>query len=210
MGHIMKENGLEVSKTAKGFKFGLMDLFMRATGNKIKPMDVGDSSMLMAMFTTEIGRMIKHMVMEDIITLMELNMKEIGSKINSMATVRKFGQIMPSMKVSTMTERNTDKVSLTGQMGQPILAILLTTISMVMVYIPGLMAVNIQVNGISTKCTAQEYSRGPTVESTKENILTTKKKVMEFSSGLMAVNTMVCGRMESSMAREPTFLVNMN
>lgn len=49
--------------------------------------------MLMEIFIMGIGKMIKHMVLDNILMLMGLNMRVSGLMINSMAKVKKIGQM---------------------------------------------------------------------------------------------------------------------
>jgi hypothetical protein len=49
--------------------------------------------MLMEIFIMGIGKMIKHMVLDNILMLMGLNMRGSGLMINSMAKVKKIGQM---------------------------------------------------------------------------------------------------------------------
>jgi len=65
----IKENGLlgRTLEKAMGYKFGLMEVNMRAGGKKIRQTVEDDLFMLMAMSLKEIGSMIRLMGMEFIL-----------------------------------------------------------------------------------------------------------------------------------------------
>jgi hypothetical protein len=112
---------------------------------------------------------------------------------NSTDKAKSTGQTVPSTKEITNSERRMVLVSSCGLTNHPTVGTLLTTTSMGMVDIDGLMAVNIAEIGFATKCTDPVSSLGQMDENTTANTSTTKSKVTEFSRGQTADNMMVHG-----------------
>lgn len=125
----MKASGIvKAARMAEAYKFGLMDLFTKATGRTIRQMAEEDLFMLMEMFTTENGKTTRLMALVFTITLMELDTKVNGLKTNSTVRVRKSGQTTLATRAITRKVRNTDTANSFGLMAQPTLVLLLITI----------------------------------------------------------------------------------
>ena len=85
MGQFIMASGIKKDKgKEKAFRFGRMELNMKAIGNLIRLMVMVDSFIRMETVIMVNGSMIKHMEEALMIILMELLIQEIGKKINNM------------------------------------------------------------------------------------------------------------------------------
>jgi len=107
----------------------------------------------MVTFTTESGKMIKHTDTVFTTTLMEPDMKDSGLKINNTEKVRRYGQMVLVTRASTKMERSMVTENSFGLTDQPTPVTSLITTFMAQASTPGLMVVNITVNGLTIKCT---------------------------------------------------------
>lgn len=80
MGRNIQGSGMHlINDMDWGYRNGLMELSISASGRMIKLMELEDFYMQMVIFILGNGVMIKLMDLEDINTLMKVNMKECGS-----------------------------------------------------------------------------------------------------------------------------------
>ena len=96
-------------------KDGQMGLFMRGSGNLVKPMDKVNFTTLMVTFMRANGLMIKLMAMAPTLMQMAQNMSASGETINNTVLVLKLGLTEQSMKETTQKERSTVGENLLSQ-----------------------------------------------------------------------------------------------
>lgn len=121
MGLNTRESGIfiQIKDTVVDIKFGVMDLYTKATGSKIKLTVVGDLSMQMEISMMAIGKMTKLMVLESTLTLTEQSTKESGLTTSNTGQVKKSGQTVLSTKVITNLEKKTGLESFYGLIDHP-------------------------------------------------------------------------------------------
>jgi hypothetical protein len=147
----------------------------------------------MEMFMKVIGSVIRLKVKESTHTWMEPNIKVNGRKINSMEKEKKHGLMGQCMRVIISWVKSMEQEDLDGQMDQFIMGSSLIIILKELGSISGLTEEPIMVNGEIIKCMAKEFSRGQTVESTKESMWKIRSKDKVLFTGLMEENTLVNG-----------------
>ena len=133
---------------------------MKATGEKTKPMEGGDSFMQMEMYTKENGKTIKLMVKDSTLTLMALGMRESGEKINNTGMVLKDGQMELAIRDTMLMEKSMEKASSFGLTKALILVISLITTLKDKVFTSGQMEESTMETGKITKCKAMGLSHG--------------------------------------------------
>lgn len=207
MVHSTKANGTStpIRDMAEVTKFGPTAAFTMAIGNKIRPMVAEDLFTQTETFMMVIGEMTRRMASANTRTPTELSTKDTGKTISNMARAKSSGPMAPSMKANTSMERRTAMDSSAGPTSQATVAILLTTIFMVMERIHGLTVECSMATGTTTKCTGKESSPGQMVGDTKENTFWTRKRATVFSTGRMGASMMGIGKMESK--RESVFIL---
>jgi len=114
--------------------------------------------------------------------------------INNLEKELRHGKMVKDMRVNMLMAKKMDREILFGVIHHHIQGILLTIISMGLVYIRGKMVDNIKESGNKIKCMEMAYLHGKMGRSTKGNIRMTKKKVTEFLPGVTASNTRVNGK----------------
>lgn len=121
MGLNTRESGIfiQIKDTVVDIKFGVTDLYTKATGSKIKLTVVGDLSMQMEISMMAIGKMTKLMVLESTLTLTEQSTKESGLTTSNTGQVKKSGQTVLSTKVITNLEKKTGLESFYGLIDHP-------------------------------------------------------------------------------------------
>lgn len=120
-------------------KFGLMVVYMKASGHMIRLMERVALSIQMVMFTKENGSMIRLRAMECILIWMGLSTRVTGKKISNMVRVRKPGQMALCTKGIISMVRSMDEVFSNGQIIQSIPVYSITIILKAMVNTNGLM-----------------------------------------------------------------------
>jgi len=109
MGQFIMDSGQRRDwEKIKVYKFGRMEVSMKDIGWMTKHMGTVDWYMQMEMFTMVNGIKIRHMAVAPTNFLAGQNMLEIGKTISTMGTVLKLGQMLPHMKATMSTERNTE------------------------------------------------------------------------------------------------------
>ena len=132
-----------VRRKATVFKYGQMEVDMKASGTQTRLRVMDDSSWLMAMSTKVSGRKTKLTEKVTTFTQKAPLTKEVGSRTNKKVLAEKSGLMAATIKDPINAGRSTE----TG-------------------FSSGLMAPNIQENGETTKCMEKESSSGVMAEFT--------------------------------------------
>jgi hypothetical protein len=182
-------------------KPGLTVHSMKATGVVVKHMAREDLYMLMVMFTRVIGAKTKLRETANIFTPMVPCMKVNGSMINSMAWLKKSGQMDHAMRASTRMEERMALDLSSGLIGLPIPDTSLATTLKAKALISGLMKGLSRVTGSTIRCMARECLLGVMAESMRVTTLMTGSRVMVSLAGLTAGDMRASGTMASSTGR---------
>eukprot|EP00335_Anophryoides_haemophila_P000333 CAMPEP_0204821078 /NCGR_PEP_ID=MMETSP1018-20131115/2213_1 /ASSEMBLY_ACC=CAM_ASM_000518 /TAXON_ID=46462 /ORGANISM="Anophryoides haemophila, Strain AH6" /LENGTH=165 /DNA_ID=CAMNT_0051919671 /DNA_START=559 /DNA_END=1056 /DNA_ORIENTATION=- len=146
--------------------------------------------------------MIKLMEKVLILTLMVLNILEIGKMTNKKVLVKKYGLMVPDIKVLMSKERNKVKANFIGLTDLNMKENFKIIIYMVKEFTPGLMEEHTKVNGKVIKWMEKENSYGLMVENMLDPMSKIKNMDSENLNGLMAEDIKDYGKMENNMERE--------
>jgi len=160
-------NGSATREMGMVSKFGLTNHDTKDIGKTIKRMGRAHCIMQMATFILGIGRMIKLMAGESTHMTMEQRMRVNGKKTNKMAKVLKHGLMVLSILASIKMVKNMEKEFFILQIEVCMKDPFLRMRFLVKVFIHGMMAKNMRVNGNKTKWTAREGLNGQMVKNMK-------------------------------------------
>ena len=184
--HITASGLRRDSVKAKVFSCGKTAVSTKAIGKTIKLMDKEDLSMLTETVTSVSGSTIRLMAEVPTNIWTALIMLETGKKINNTATALRHGQMLPSMRVTTSTERSTVSEPLSGLMALPISENFIITTSTAREFTHGLTTESTRANGALTKCMERERLPGLTTVSTSGSTPKIRRRAMENLSGQTA------------------------
>jgi hypothetical protein len=172
---------------------GLMEVYMKATGYRIKLTGGVGSFIRTEMFMTDSGSKIKRTDMASTRISTALATRVNGSMINKMAKVTRHGPMAPVTRASTRMARSMAKVSSRGRMGAFMRVVFMTTTFKGSGSIIGRTVGSSKETGSITKCMDMVCLNGLMAGNTKATTKMIKRKATEFSPGQTVVGTMVRG-----------------